>query len=58
MRYDAGVYGFDVRMEVEMAKAGQFLYPAVIRYDGSWNVALKGGERGLFTATVYDVSAD
>lgn len=58
MRYDAGVYAFDVRMDVEMAKAGDFLYPAVIRYDGVWNVALKGREKGLFTATVYDVSAD
>ena len=58
MRYDAGVYGFDVRMEVEMAKAGPLLYPAVIRYDGAWNVAMKGREKGLFTATVYDVSLD
>lgn len=58
MRYDAGVYGFNVRMEVEMAKAGTFLYPAVIRYDGEWSVALKGREKGLFTATVYDVSVD
>ncbi len=58
MRYDAGVYGFHVRMEVEMAKAGTFLYPAVIRYDGEWGVALKGREKGLFTATIYDVSID
>jgi hypothetical protein len=58
MRYDAGVYAFDVRMDVEMAKAGTYLYPAVIRYDGAWNVALKGREKGLFTATVYGVSSD
>lgn len=58
MRYDAGVYAFDVRMEVEMAKTGPLLYPAVIRYDGAWNVAMKGREKGLFTATVYDVSLD
>lgn len=58
MRHDAGVYAFDVRMEVEMAKYGPLLYPALIRYDGTWNVALKGREKGLFTATVYDVSAD
>jgi len=58
MRYDAGVYSFDVRMEVEMSKVGDWLYPAVIRYDGEWGVALKGREKGLFTATVYGISAD
>jgi len=28
----------------------------VIRYDGNWGVMVKGKERGLFTATIYDVS--
>jgi hypothetical protein len=58
MRHDAGVYGFDVRMEVEMGRSGAWLYPAVIRYDGEWGVALKGREKGVFTATLYDVAAD
>jgi len=58
MRHDAGVYAFDVRMEVEMGRTGAWLYPAVIRYDGQWGVALKGREKGVFTATLYDVGAD
>jgi hypothetical protein len=55
MSYGAGVYNFDVSMEVEMKRAGQYLYPALIRYIGNWGVFLKGKERGVFTATIFDV---
>ena len=55
MSYGAGVYNFDVNMEVEMKRAGQYLYPALIRYNGHWGVFLKGKERGVFTATIFDV---
>lgn len=58
MRHDAGVYSFQVRMEVEMSKAGRWLYPAVIRYDGEWGLAVKGHEKGIFTATIYGISVD
>jgi hypothetical protein len=55
MSYNAGVYRFNVSMKVEIGKFGKYLYPKVIRYDGNWGVVLKGKERGLFTATIYDV---
>ena len=56
MTYNAGVYKFDVNMHVEIDKIGGMLYPKLIRYDGSWGVLIKGSERGLFTATLYDLS--
>lgn len=56
MSYNAGVYRFNVSMEVEISKFGSYLYPRVIRYDGHWGVVLKGSEKGLFTATIYDLS--
>lgn len=56
MSYNAGVYRFNVSMEVEIAKFESYLYPRVIRYDGNWGVVFKGSEKGLFTATLYDLS--
>lgn len=56
MTYNAGVYKFNVNMHVEIDKLGGMLYPKLIRYDGSWGVLIKGSERGLFTATIYDLS--
>jgi hypothetical protein len=56
MTYNAGVYRFKVMMHVEIDKFGDFLYPKLIRYDGSWGVLVKGSERGLFTATLYGLS--
>jgi hypothetical protein len=55
MSYNAGVYNFDVRMEVEMTHAGKYLVPSVIRYNGNWGVTFKKKERGVFTATIFDV---
>lgn len=56
LSYNAGVYRFNVTMQVEMGKYKNYLYPKLIRYDGSWGVLVKGSERGLFTATIYDLS--
>ena len=58
MSYSAGVYKFNVAMDVEISKFGKLLYPSVIRYNGSWGVMVKGSERGVFTATVYDLSSN
>ena len=52
MRYDAGVYDFDVHMEVQMTRAGNYLLPKTLRYIGTWDVAFKKRERGSFTATL------
>jgi ABC-type proline/glycine betaine transport system permease subunit len=58
MSYNAGVYRFNVSMQVEIGKIGQYLYPKIIRYDGNWGVLIKGKERGLFTATIYDLDVN
>lgn len=56
MSYDAGVYRFDVDMQVSMQRVAGLLVPSVIRYDGMWSVAVGKKERGVFTTTVFDVS--
>jgi hypothetical protein len=52
LSYRAGVYDFDVHMEVEMTRFGDLLVPQTLRYKGYWDVALKKKERGVFTATL------
>jgi hypothetical protein len=54
LSYNAGVYDFDVHMEVEMTKFGEYLVPSLMRYNGNWGVLFKGRERGVFTATLFD----
>lgn len=54
MSYDAGVYDFDVHMEVQMTKYGTYLVPKLLRYIGNWDVIMKKRERGMFTATLFD----
>lgn len=54
LSYKAGVYDFDVSMEVEMTKIGELLVPAVLRYKGNWSVILKKREKARFTATLFD----
>ena len=54
LSYNAGVYDFDVHMEVELTHVGQYLVPRTLRYNGSWDVAFKKRERGVFTATLFD----
>lgn len=54
LSYRAGVYDFDVHMEVEMTKFEDLLVPKVLRYNGTWDVVLKKREQGAFTATLFD----
>lgn len=54
LSYKAGVYDFDVSMEVEMTKFDGLTVPSVLRYKGNWNVIFKKRERALFTATLFD----
>jgi len=58
LSYDAGVYDFNVQMEVELAKFGDWLVPTLIRYNGDWKLIFKKRERGIFTATLFDFSTD
>ena len=54
LSYKTGVYDFDVRMEVQMTKFGDYLLPKILRYRGNWDVVFKKRERGYFTATLFD----
>ena len=54
MSYSAGVYDFNVHMEVQMTKFGEYLVPKTLRYKGNWDVMFKKRERGTFTATLFD----
>ena len=54
LSYRAGVYDFDVQIEAELTRFGEYLVPKVFRYNGSWDVVLKKRERGVFTATLFD----
>ena len=54
LSYKAGLYSFDVSMEVEMTRAGELMVPKVLRYKGNWDVIFKKRERAVFTATLFD----
>lgn len=54
LSYRAGVYDFDVSMEVEMTKFRGLTVPKVLRYRGNWDVVFKKRERAIFTATLFD----
>lgn len=57
LSYKAGVYDFDVAMEVEMTYYKGQLVPKILRYNGNWDVAFKKREIGLFTATLLDYNS-
>ena len=54
LSYKAGVFDFDVSMEVQLEKIGELLVPKVLRYNGYWDVIFKKEERAVFTATLFD----
>jgi hypothetical protein len=54
LSYDAGVYDFKVQMEVKMTHVGNYLVPALIRYNGNWKAIFKKRENAVFTATLFD----
>jgi hypothetical protein len=57
LSYSAGVYDFDIEMEVQMTKVGDLLVPAVLKYNGDWKVLFKKREKSVFTATLFDFVA-
>jgi hypothetical protein len=57
LSYKAGVYDFNVQMEVEMTYFNGILVPKILRYKGNWDVVFKKREIGLFTATLFDFKA-
>ena len=58
LSYHAGLYSFDVDMEVEMTKVKDMLVPETLRYKGEWNVVFKKKERGAFTASLFNFSKE
>jgi hypothetical protein len=54
LSYKAGVYDFDVSMEVQMTTFKGLTVPKVLRYRGNWDVIFKKRERAMFTATLFD----
>jgi hypothetical protein len=54
LSYNAGVYDFDVQVEAELKRFGDYLVPTVLRYNGDWDVITKKRERAVFTATLFD----
>jgi hypothetical protein len=53
LSFDAGIYDFDVSMEVQIGRFGEYLVPTLIRYSGNWHAAFKKREKGIFTATLF-----
>jgi hypothetical protein len=54
LSYKAGVYDFDVSMEVEFTKLGSLLLPQIMRYKGNFSAVGQKREYGEFTATLFD----
>lgn len=52
MSYHAGVYDFDVDMDVRLENENGILLPIVMHYKGNWSVILKGREIGEFKASL------
>lgn len=56
LSYNAGIFKFDVDMQVQLEKFGDLLVPKVLRYRGNWGIIFKPAERASFTATLFDFS--
>lgn len=54
LSYSAGVFDFNVSMQVRLEKFGDLLVPKVMRYEGNWHILFKQTERGAFTSTLFD----
>ncbi|MBX3253723.1 MAG: hypothetical protein KF862_06235 [Chitinophagaceae bacterium] len=54
LSYKAGLYDFNVDMQVEMTRFENYLVPRLLRYNGNWDVMFKKREKGVFTATLFD----
>lgn len=50
LSYKTWIFDFDVRMDVQMTKKDDLLFPALVTYDGTWNVPFKKRETAAFVA--------
>lgn len=58
LSYRAGIYDFDVSMEVEMQRIDDLLIPKILRYKGNWGILFKGRENAIFTATIFNIKTN
>jgi len=54
LSYRAGLYDFDVSIQVDMTHVGNLLVPQTMRYKGDFAAITKKREHGEFTATLFD----
>lgn len=54
LSYKAGVYDFDVNMQVELGKVNGILLPQTLRYKGNFHALFYKREQAVFTATLFD----
>jgi len=54
LSYKAGVYDFNVSMEVVMQSFKGLQVPKTLRYKGNWDIIFKKRENATFTATLFD----
>lgn len=54
LSYKAGVYNFDVKMQVKLDVRNGLLVPVDLHYKGNWSVLFKGRERASFSARLSD----
>jgi hypothetical protein len=54
LSYNAGIFDFNVTMQVRLEKFGDLLVPKVMRYQGNWHILFKQSEIGAFTSTLFD----
>ena len=57
LSYKAGIFDFDVTMEVQLERIAGMLVPKVLRYKGYWDVIFKKAERAVFTATLFNFNS-
>lgn len=54
--YSGALFSFDIKMEIELGKIGEYYLPKFIAYDGFWNVVTKRKERGQFSCKIISVN--
>lgn len=54
LSYKAGLYDFNVNMQVELTRINNILLPQTLRYKGDFHAIFHDRERGEFTATLFD----
>ncbi|RBL88675.1 hypothetical protein [Chitinophaga flava] len=57
LSYKTMLFDFNVKMNVQMTKQFGLLIPALVTYNGTWNVPFKKRETAIFTAKFFDFKA-